>query len=44
MMLALVVMWGVRLTHTMYRKGVYSPGKEDPRLAEIRKRSSPLAR
>lgn len=26
MMAALVILWGLRLTHTLYRKGVYSKG------------------
>lgn len=42
MMVGLILLWGLRLTHALWRKGVYSPGKEDPRLTEVKNTSSPL--
>ena len=43
-MTVLVCAWGLRLTHTFYRIGVYSKGREDPRLTEVKNTSSPLKR
>jgi steroid 5-alpha reductase family enzyme len=41
LMLALVALWGVRLTFNFARKGGYRRGGEDYRWAELRRRMSP---
>ena len=43
-MAGLVIAWGLRLAHTLWRKGIYSPGGEDPRLTSMKQRSSPIKR
>lgn len=37
LMATLIGIWGLRLAHTLYRKGIYSPGGEDPRLTRIKR-------
>lgn len=44
MMTVLIVLWGLRLAHTLWRKGVYSPGNEDFRLTRIKQESGCLKR
>ena len=42
-MLALVTLWGARLTFNFARKGGYAPGGEDYRWAVLRARMNGLA-